>query len=237
MLSSKDLTLLYQIISDENQTFENITESFNKSFDKSTQFKAGTALCFLLKDNILNLHQRIISYYILYNFKTEEKIETNPFLPIILEIIQITKNKTEQNFLFCFLYNQIDYVKTQVKSYIQENIKESKIDLNQVQLFIDKYYKEISNGNNLYNNLNDHIRNIIYDRKNNDIKNLDNHTPSDLNKVKIEDEINLNYFQSNFMSYYPFKENNELFNDEPIWLIPSLKHEYIWEKQEIKNGK
>lgn len=234
MLSSQDLSTLYQIINDENQTFENIGDNFKKAFDKSNQLKAGAALCILLKDNLLNIQQRIMSYYILYILKTGEKIETNPFLPIILEIIQTSKNKIEQNFLFDFLYNQIDYVKTQIKSYLQDNSKESKLNLQQIQVFWEKYYKELLNGNNINQNLNDHMRDIIFDRKKNDIKNIEHHPPVDLKNTKIEEELNLNYFQPNYMTYYPTNDNNVLFNDEPIWLTPTLKHNYTWEKQEKK---
>ena len=234
MLSSQDLSTLYQIINDENQTFENIGDNFRKAFDKSNQFKAGTTLCFLLKDNLLNIQQRIISFYILYILKTGEKIETNPFLPIILEIIQTSKNKIEQNFLFDFLYNQIDYVKMQIKSYLQDNSKESKLNSQQIQIFWEKYYKELLNGNNINQNLNDHMRHVIFDRKKNDIKNIEHHPPIDFKAVKIEEELNLNYFQPNYMTYYPANDNNVLFNDEPIWLTPTLKHNYIWEKQEKK---
>lgn len=234
MLSSQDLSTLYQIINDENQTFENIGDNFKKAFDKSNQLKAGAALCILLKDNLLNIQQRIMSYYILYILKTGEKIETNPFLPIILEIIQTSKNKIEQNFLFDFLYNQIDYVKTQIKSYLQDNSKESKLNLQQIQVFWEKYYKELLNGNNINQNLNDHMRDIIFDRKKNDIKNIEHHPPVDLKNAKIEEELNLNYFQPNYMTYYPTNDNNVLFNDEPIWLTPTLKHNYTWEKQEKK---
>ena len=65
MLSSQELSSLYQIISDDNQTFESISESFTKSF-KSNQLKAGTALSILLKDNVLNTVQKIISYFFIF---------------------------------------------------------------------------------------------------------------------------------------------------------------------------
>ena len=229
MLSPQELTTLFQIISDENQTFENISETFKKSFDNSTQFKVATTLCFPLKDNLLNIQQRIISYYILYLLQIEAN-DTNLFMPIILEMAQNSKNKVEQNFLFDFLYNQIDYTKTQVKNYIQENSNKSKLDVSQIQLFLEKYYKETLNTNNSTKNLNDHMHNVIYDRKKSDIKNLDNRPPIDLTN-NLKNEINLNYFQPNYMTYYPTNENNRLFNDEAIWISPTMKHDYIWEKE------
>jgi hypothetical protein len=52
MLSPNELNLLYNIISDENKTFEVIASNFQKSFSKSEQFKVGVTLWFLLKDNV-----------------------------------------------------------------------------------------------------------------------------------------------------------------------------------------
>jgi hypothetical protein len=52
MLSSNELNLLYNIISDEHKTFEVIAANFQKSFPKSDQFKVGVTLWFLLKDNV-----------------------------------------------------------------------------------------------------------------------------------------------------------------------------------------
>ena len=229
MLSPQDLSSLYQIISDDNHTFESISETFNKHFDKSNQLKAGTVLSILLKDNLLNTVQKIISYFILYTFTEDKKIDTNPFLPIILEIIQNTKNKIEQNFLCDFLYNQIDYIKTPVKNYINDNSKESKLNLNQIRIFSEKYYKEVLNRNNLDNNLNDNMRHVVFDRKKNDIKKLDNYPINDFTG-NIREDLNLNSFQPNYMSYCPaLDESNKLFDNEPVWIIPELKHQFIWE--------
>jgi len=52
MLNSNELSSLYQIISDENKSFENIAGNFQKNFQKSDQFKVGITLWFLLKDNV-----------------------------------------------------------------------------------------------------------------------------------------------------------------------------------------
>ena len=72
------------------------------------------------------------------------------------------------------------------------------------------------------------MRNVIYDRKKNDIKNLDKHHSKPDNNI-IE-AINFNYFQPNYMSYYP--SQNSLFKNQPIWITPILKHDYMWEKIE-----
>lgn len=53
MLSPNELNLLYNIISDENKTFETVATNFQKSYTKSDQFKVGVTLWFLLKDNVM----------------------------------------------------------------------------------------------------------------------------------------------------------------------------------------
>ena len=55
MLSQNELTLLYDIIQDEGKTFENIAANFQKSFQKTEQFKVGITLWFLIKDNVIKL--------------------------------------------------------------------------------------------------------------------------------------------------------------------------------------
>ena len=241
MLSQKDLSLLYQIISDDNQTFKKISDSFQNNFKKEIQINVGTTLMFLLRDNLLNIHQRIISYYIFYDITKDEKMESNPYLPIILERLQNCKNKNEQNFLVDFLYHQINYLNITIQEYLKDNTKEFKMNLNQIQMQWDKYYKEIKNKKNIDLKTSDKIRPVIYDRKKSDIKNIDNHNNFNLlmnsnnTSNDIEKEFNLNYFNPNYMSYYPLN-NNTFFNSEPIWLFPSLRHNFIWEKDIDKSN-
>jgi len=239
MLSQSDISLLYQIISDDNQTFEKISESFKNNFKDENKNKVGTTLLFLLKDNLLNIHQRIISYYILYDLSKDQKMESNPYLLIILEMLRKSQNKNEQNFLLDFLYNQINYLNLTIKNYLRDNTKEPRINLVQIQMQWDKYYKEILNKKNINLKTNDKIRPFIYDRKQRDIKNIDNHININLlinsnDGNGIEKEFNLNYFNPNYMSYNP--TSSKFINSEPIWLLPSLKHNFIWEKDN-NNGK
>ena len=55
------------LLSVENQTFENISKMFNSQFNLESKTKAINAIIILLKDNLLNISQRIICYFILYN--------------------------------------------------------------------------------------------------------------------------------------------------------------------------
>ena len=247
MLSPNELSVLYKIISDENQTFENISQSFSESFKKCDQLKVATSLCILIKDNLLNIHQRLISFYLIYLMKKNDELEITPFLPFIIETIKTSKNKNEQFFLSDFLNNQINYLNTSVKNYIEDNTKTVKIKIQDLQNLCNKYYLEQSKiGNNKKNY--DYIRHVLYDRKKSDIKNVDNHLNSNLAKsINVDDELAFKYFVPNYMSFYPMSmisnQSNhsgsscEIFNREPIWLLPNLKHNFIWENGKLDNDK
>ena len=237
MLSQKDLSLLYQIISDDNQTFEKISQSYQNNFKKEKQAHVGTTLFILLKDNLLNIHQRIISIYILYEMSKNEKNESNTYIPIILEILQKNQNKNEHTFIMELLSNSLNCLNLTIRNYLNDNSKAFKTSNIKLQMQWDKFYEDKMN---IYLKTNDQMRPIIYDRKKMDIKNIDNHYNLNLlnndEENNIEKELNLNYFNPNYMSYYP-TNNNNFFNSEPIWLVPLLKHNFIWDKKDINNKK
>ena len=241
MLSSNELSNLFKIISEENQTFENISQSFSESFDKCDQLKIAITLCILIKDNLLNVHQRLISFYILYLMKKNDNLEISPFLPLIIETIQTTKNRNEQNFLNDFLYNQINYLNTSVKNYIQDNTKMVKINIPYLQMLYEKYNSELNkNGNN--KKTNDYIRHVLYDRKKSDIKNVVNHPNMDIaNSINANEELGFKYFEPNYMSFCPMNINSyngrNFFDLEPVWIMPCLKHNFIWENEKKENNK
>ena len=242
MLSSNELSDLYKIISDENQTFEKISQSFSELFKKSDYLKIAISLCILIKDNLLNIHQRIISFYILYFMNKCDKLEISPFLPLIIETIQLTKNKSEQSFLIDFSFNQINYLNISVKNYIQDNSKTVKPNISHLQMLYEKYNTE-KNRIGINKKTNDYIRHILYDRKKSDIKNIDNHPNIDIkNSINIEDELSIKYFEPNYMSFCPMNLNinaggKKFFDMEPIWIMPNLKHNYIWEHEKKENIK
>ena len=230
MLSQDNLSLLYKLISDEKQTFEAISEKFNFFFDKDLKDKAVTTLSILLEDNLLNLHQRIISYFILYDISKEEQTETNPFLSIILKRLEKSTDKNEQNFLIDYLCKKINYSDLSVDKYLNNNSKEQRINTIQIQMQWDKYYKAILKKNNININKDNKIRPVIYERNNLDIKNIDHHHNNDMLKfINNNNELNLNSCKTNYMSYYPV--NNCFLMKEPIWLLPSLNHKFLWEKK------
>ena len=83
MLSPNELSTLYTIISDDSKTFEIIAQNFQKFYGKLEQFKVGITLWFLLKENLLNLIQRLSSFYLLYDIYKQEQVNTTPFIPLL----------------------------------------------------------------------------------------------------------------------------------------------------------
>jgi hypothetical protein len=228
-MSPNELSKLYSYISDENQTFENISKMFNSQFNLESQTKAINAIIILLKDNLLNISQRIICYFILYNFSKKEKMETNPFLIIILDCLKNSNDINEQNFLIDFLYKKINYVNKTIKEYLKEKKKEMKISITQIQIQWEKYYKELLKQMNINNNSDIKMRQIIYERNTFSINAINKSVCSNaLSNVHSLNEINLNFFENNYMSFKP--NNNYFFNSEPVFLLPNIKHCFIWEK-------
>ena len=229
MMSPNELSKLYYYISDENQTFENISKMFNSQFNLESQTKAINAIIILLKDNLLNISQRIICYFILYNFSKKEKMETNPFLIIILDCLKNSNDINEQNFLIDFLYKKINYVNKTIKEYLKEKKKEMKISITQIQIQWEKYYKELLKQMNINNNSDIKMRQIIYERNTFSINAINKSVCSNaLSNVHSLNEINLNFFENNYMSFKP--NNNYFFNSEPVFLLPNIKHCFFWEK-------
>ena len=229
MMSPNELSKLYYYISDENQTFENISKMFNSQFNLESQTKAINALIILLKDNLLNISQRIICYFILYNISIKEKMETNPFLIIILDCLKNSNDINEQSFLIDFLYKKINYVNKTIKEYLKEKKKEMKISITQIQIQWEKYYKELLKQMNINNNSDIKMRQIIYERNTFSINAINKSVTSNvLSNVHSLNEINLNFFENNYMSFKP--NNNNFFNSEPVFLLPNIKHCFFWEK-------
>ena len=230
MMSPNELSKLYKYISDENQTFENISKMFISQFNLESRIKAITSIIILLKDNLLNITQRIICYFILYNISKKDKMETNPFLIIILDNLKNSNDINEQNFLIDFLYKKINYVNKTIKEYLNEKKKEMKISITQIQIQWEKYYKELLKQMNINNNnCNNKIRQIIYDRNNFGRNGINKSFNSNvLSNVHNLNEINLNFYESNYMSFRP--NNNNFVISEPIILLPDMKHNFLWEK-------
>ena len=101
-----------------------------------------------------------------------------------------------------------------------------------------KYQMEKSLLGNHNQKMNNFIRYILYDRKKSDIKNIDNHKNINLeNNINIEKELTLNYFEPNLMSFCPGVNNQKFLENEPMWIMPQLRHNYLWENEGENNKK
>ena len=227
MLSPNELSKLYEIISDENQTFESISRSFEESFKGIDKLRMALSLSILINDNLLNITQRLISFYLIYLMKNNCNLEIGPFLPLIIETIRTTKYKSEQNFLFDLLNDQINYIYSTIKNFLNDNTKSSfnKPNLILLQNLYNKYlYEKPTNKK-----MNQYIRHVLYDRKKVDKRNIENHANINLvNYIDIKEEISFKYYEQNYMSFCPKINNKNFFDYEPIWIMPKLKHNFNW---------
>lgn len=229
MLSPNELSTIFKIISNENQTFKDIAQSYKDTFKDIDKIGIALSLCILLKDNLLNITQRLISFYIIYLLKKNFHLEIGPFLPLIIETIQTSKYKTEQNFLFDLLNDEINYVNSTVINFLKDETKTkyNKANLLVLQNLYREYLKQKPNDKKM----DSYIRHVLYDRKKNDIKNIENHDNINIiNDINIKQEMSLEYFQPNYLSFCPGIDNKQFLSQEPIWIMPYLKHEFNWEK-------
>lgn len=223
MLLQGELTSLYQIISEESKSFEEVASTFQKTYNKQDQFKVGVTLWFLIKDNILNLSQKLASFYILYDMNRLEKA-SNPFIPIILESLQSSSNKVEQKLLVDFLENKIDYQSKSIASFKEENSKLEKVEIPDINEYWNNYNKS---NEKFSSSITDWVRPVIYDRKEKDIKNGDSLPPFNIKQLTPE-EVSFNYFEPNYMTYFP-NTNYPYLDDEPMWIMPTLNFDFVWD--------
>ena len=230
MISSNELSEVFKIISDENKTFRDIAQIYNELFKDKDKLRIALSRCILLKDNLLNITQRLISFYLLYLMKINFHIDVGPFLPLIIETIQTTKNISEQNFLFDFLNNEINYINSTVKNFLKDK---TKVNYNKTNVFFlqslyQKYLLEKPKDKKMSN----FIRHILYDRKKTDIKHIDNHTSVNLPQyINTNQEMSLKLCEPSYISLCPKLKNSEFIDKEPVWIMPQLKHNFNWDNK------
>ena len=228
MISSNEFSEVFKIISDEAQTFGNIAQSYEKIFKDKDKIRIALSLCILIKDNLLNITQRIISFYIIYLMKKNLHIDIGPFLPLIIETIQTSKSVSEQNFLFDFLKNEINYINSTVKNFLKDKTKSNynKANLYFLRNLYQKYLQEKPKDKKV----NNYISHVLYERKKTDLKHIDNHSNNNLTQfINTNEEMSLNHCEPNYISFCPKLNNREFIDKEPIWIIPQLKHNFNWE--------
>ena len=221
MLSSNDLLNIQNLINNEAITFDEVISKITSTFDTSKYFKICMTLEILIKDHQLNLFQEIVAFYILYYLNKEEKGYTT-FSSLVLKILKETRNKEKKIILINLMENKMNNLQIKINDYIKM-IENYKIDEN-----IDKEINNIINEGYTHenNNKDNYLINPIVPEKG-----LKDNKISLTNNIKkfASDENNLKYIESNYMSYYPLHLKEIIFKNELIWIIPDLKHNFIWE--------
>ena len=237
MLTQADLSTLNEIVSDETKTFENISQTFQNSFQKFEQFKVGLSLWIMIKQNLLNLSQRLASFYIIYDMYKQEDSKTTPFIPLFLECLEKTNINIEKKMLKDLIEFNPFQTKITVKEYIEtgknlENINIPENDLKQYWRMHESHKEKCIPENEdfispvLYDNSDININNINNDVTQN-INNPENMPVFDISKISPL-ELNFDNIEPNFLTYYP-NSNSQFYNDEPMWILPTLKYDFIWD--------
>ena len=221
MLSVNDLSNVQNLIDDETITFDELITKFTTNFDNSKYFKICMTLEILIKDHQLNLFQEIVAFYILYYLNKEEKGYSN-FTSLVLKILKETKNKEKKIILLNLMEDKITNTQIKIIDYIKmiENIKIDKNIDKEINNIINEGYTHENNNKDLYL-----INPTVSEKKLSDnilIK------QNDIQKYS-SDKNNLKYIEPNYMLYYPINSTQFIFKDELIFILPYLKHNFIWE--------
>ena len=244
MLNQSELTTLHQIVSDDTKTFESIAQLFQEKFEKFEQFKVGLSLWIMIKQNLLSLSQRLASFYIIYDMYKQEDSKTTPFIPLFLECLEKSTINIEKKMLKDLIEFNSFSTKITVREFIEngknmDNINIPENDLKQYWRMHESHKDKCIQENTdfispvLYDNTDLDIDNNLDNKDiiNNDVtqnvQNQENMPIFDISKMSPE-ELNFDSIEPNFLTYYP-NSNNQFFQDEPMWILPTLKYDFIWD--------
>ena len=244
MLNQSELTTLHQIVSDDTKTFESIAQLFQEKFEKFEQFKVGLSLWIMIKQNLLSLSQRLASFYIIYDMYKQEDSKTTPFIPLFLECLEKSTINIEKKMLKDLIEFNSFSTKITVREFIEngknmDNINIPENDLKQYWRMHESHKDKCIQENTdfispvLYDNTDLDIDNNLENKDiiNNDVtqnvQNQENMPIFDISKMSPE-ELNFDSIEPNFLTYYP-NSNNQFFQDEPMWILPTLKYDFIWD--------
>ena len=244
MLNQSELATLHQIVSDDTKTFESIAQLFQEKFEKFEQFKVGLSLWIMIKQNLLSLSQRLASFYIIYDMYKQEDSKTTPFIPLFLECLEKSTINIEKKMLKDLIEFNSFSTKITVREFIEngknmDNINIPENDLKQYWRMHESHKDKCIQENTdfispvLYDNTDLDIDNNLDNKDiiNNDVtqnvQNQENMPIFDISKMSPE-ELNFDSIEPNFLTYYP-NSNNQFFQDEPMWILPTLKYDFIWD--------
>lgn len=217
MLSLNELSNLQVLINDEKNTFGTLKNKINTLLDKSLYFKLIITLTILIKDQKLNLFQEIVAIYILYYLSEKQKYIISP-QEIAFYSLKKTKMETKKFLLCNFLKNKHPNWDDNIYQYV-ENASKNCDKVNSEDSYFLYNLQKMYKYNNKLNNL---MINPIVDTKK---------IGENVSNIKFKtnnDDISLNFFETNYMEYYPSSSNNIIFKNEANWIVPMLKHNYLW---------
>ena len=235
MLSQNELSSLHEIISDDSKTFESIADNFQKTFTKLDQFKVGLSLWIMIKKNLLNLSQRLASFYIIYDMYRQEDSKTTPFIPLFLECLENSTINIEKKMLKDLIEFNSSSSKITIREYIENGKNLENIEIPETDM--EQYWRmHYSHKEKCIQENSDWISPVLYDNTdngntNNDVtqneKSQETMPVFDISKMSPE-ELNFESFEPNYLTYYP-NSNQQFYNDEPMWILPTLKYDFIWD--------
>ena len=162
-----------------------------------------------------------------YDIYRQESNPTTPFIPILLESLENSKINAERKLLSDLLDLNFTYSKMTIKDFMENNQNNEEIKLPDIEQLWKNYN---TTKEKISKEINDWIRPVIYDNNNgmNNIEKSPENLPLfDLKQLSPE-EISYNYFEPNFLTYYP-NSNYPFYEDEPMWILPTLKYDFIWD--------
>jgi len=138
MLPQKELDTLMAIMNDDKRPFEQIAQTFYKTWPRAEQFKVGCAICILLQDQLLSSIQRFSGFYLLYDiYRCESNLATTPFVPAVLSSLEDPQTSSiERKFLLEFLISMPKGLsKMSVREFIKKNKNTPKPKIPDLDLF------------------------------------------------------------------------------------------------------
>ena len=76
---------------------------------------------YLIKENLLNLAQRLASFYIMYDMYSSDQVQTTPFIPLLLESLESSQNNIEKKALIDILEFKFTASKMTIEEFISQN--------------------------------------------------------------------------------------------------------------------
>ena len=107
-LSSKDINFILNLLNEDTcgtlNTFEKLSEQFQKEIKSSDFLLLGNALLLLLQNrDLINTHQqRLIIFFLFFVMYPcdEQTLDLNPFAPIFLNVLQTNRDASQRHFLW-----------------------------------------------------------------------------------------------------------------------------------------